>query len=236
MLTKWAINWARKARGRYYRRFKPWTLTGLETITPISRRFGRERGTPIDRYYIESFLQSQSASVKGDAIEIAEDTYIRRFGGDRINKTYILAPTTEVKGANLIVDLTQVPDSQAGIADCFICTQTLNFIYDLKAAVEGIHKLLKPGGTALITVAGISQISPNDDKAWGDFWRFTPRSAEKVIEGVFGKPEYFECYGNLSAAVAFLMGASQEDLKDKSCLDGYDGYYPVIMGIKAVKK
>ncbi len=46
--------------------------------------------------------------------------------------------------------------------DCFIVTQTLNFIYDVKSAVKGIFHMLKDGGIILATVAGIFQISRYD--------------------------------------------------------------------------
>ncbi|MCM8832073.1 MAG: hypothetical protein NC918_07780 [Candidatus Omnitrophica bacterium] len=52
----------------------------LRTLKPISRIFRFDRGTPIDRAYIEDFLWKNRHLIKGVVCEIGEDTYIRRFG------------------------------------------------------------------------------------------------------------------------------------------------------------
>ena len=54
-----------------------------------------------------------------------------------------------------------------------ICTQTLNSIFDVRAAVATLHDILKPGGVALVTVPGIAQAAVPDRDLWGDYWRFT---------------------------------------------------------------
>ena len=41
--------------------------------------------------------------------------------------------------------------------DCVICTQTLHVIYEVEGAVRTLHRMLKPGGVALVTVPGITQ-------------------------------------------------------------------------------
>jgi len=46
----------------------------LRTVQPISRVFGFDRGTPIDRVYIENFLEKNKNLIKGVVCEIAEDT------------------------------------------------------------------------------------------------------------------------------------------------------------------
>ena len=44
--------------------------------------------------------------------------------------------------------------------DCIIFTQTLHFIYDVRLAIQTLHRILKPGGVLLATFPGISQIIP----------------------------------------------------------------------------
>jgi hypothetical protein len=44
--------------------FKKVKWYNLRTTKPISSVFGFDRGQPIDRYYIESFLQDNSSSIK----------------------------------------------------------------------------------------------------------------------------------------------------------------------------
>ena len=50
----------------------------LGRVTPFSRDFGYGRGQPVDRIYIERFLEQNSADIRGSVIEIGEDTYTRR--------------------------------------------------------------------------------------------------------------------------------------------------------------
>jgi hypothetical protein len=56
----------------------------LRRLTPISRSFGYDRGQPIDRYYIANFLGRHSGDIRGHVLEIGDDRYTRRFGGDRV--------------------------------------------------------------------------------------------------------------------------------------------------------
>ena len=58
------------------------TFGDLRRLTPISTNFfGFERGRPIDRYYIEKFLDQHADDVRGRVLEVQEDDYTTRFGG-----------------------------------------------------------------------------------------------------------------------------------------------------------
>ena len=141
---------------------------------------------------------------------------------------------THLSGGNvqneLVADLTKpatVPESRF---DVFIFTQTLNFIFDLDPVITSIHKLLKPGGFALITVAGISQISNYDYERWGDYWRFTDMSFQKLLASKFDKANCkISTYGNVATSCLFLQGLSYEDLPDKKILDVIDPNYQMII-------
>ncbi len=96
--------------------------------------------------------------------------------------------------------------------------------------------MLKPGGIALITVGGLSQISRYDYNRWGDYWRFTDLSIKKAFEEVFGEGNVeVETYGNVLSAIAFLHGISAEELTEDE-LFYKDEDYQVIICIKAVKR
>ena len=51
----------------------------LRTIVPVSKVFGLDMGTPIDRIYIEDFLYQNSNHIKGVVCEIAEKTYSKNL-------------------------------------------------------------------------------------------------------------------------------------------------------------
>ena len=50
-----------------------------------------------------------------------------------------------------------------------ICTQTLQLVFDVGAAVQTLHRILKPGGVALVTIPGITQMSGDE---WGTTMQF----------------------------------------------------------------
>ncbi len=219
---------------RYYKRksSRP-NWQDLRKVNPVSRVFGLDRGTPIDRYYIENFLKKESGHIHGTVVEIAESTYSRKFG--KAVDRYEVLHTRSGKGVTLVGDLTRPDDLPAGLADCFICTQTFNFIYDLEPAVRGAFCLLKPGGVLLVTLAGISQISRYDMERWGDFWRFTTLSAKKLFAGEFGEDQVEVCsYGNVLAAIALLEGIALEEMTPAE-LDHQDEDYQVLLTVKAIK-
>lgn len=199
---------------------------------PVSRVFGFDRGKPVDRHYIERFLQAHRHLIKGQVLEVADSTYTKRFAPGAV-ETWVLLYQGEPGAGTLIGDLAK-PDSVPSAAmDTFICTQTLNFIYDVHAAVRGLHQVLKPGGTALVTVAALTQISRYDADRWGDFWRFTPDSARRLFADVFGDDHVeVQVYGNSYAAACLMKGYATEEC-DGALLDALDPDYPVLIGIKA---
>ena len=152
---------------------------------PVSSTFGCDRGTAIDRYYIEKFLSARSDLIRGRVLEVGDSTYSRRFGGGGVEAFEVLHASTGNAAATIVGDLTDPASLPASSIDCFICTQTFNFIFDVQKAVQGAHALLKPGGVLLATVAGISQISRYDMERWGDYWRFTTASIEKLFDAGF---------------------------------------------------
>ncbi len=206
----------------------------LRNLKPISRKFGFDRGTPIDRIYIDDFLNKNRQFITGTVCEIADNAYSLKYGHN-VDKYEILHYTNDNKGTTIVGDLTNTDTLPHGHVDCFILTQTLNFIYDVKAAIEGLHHILSNQGVALITVAGISQISRYDMDRWGDYWRFTDLSIKKLFDEVFGKENIeVEVYGNVLAATAFLQGVAAEELTQEE-LFYKDKDYQLTIVIKATK-
>lgn len=210
----------------------------LNTTKPVSRLFGLDRGTPIDRYYIENFLDSYQdttidAKDEFNVIEIAGDSYSKRMARRYDGAVFNCDILDHSKGE----DLTDCSTLKKDYYDLFICTQTFNFIYDVKKAISGVHFTLKQGGTLLATVAGaITPISRYDMDRWGHFWGFTDLSAKKVFSEVFGEESVsVKIYGNAMAATAFVQGVALEDLEDVKMLDEVDNDYQVVLGITCLK-
>jgi hypothetical protein len=198
-------------------------------LHPFTSDFGYKRGTPIDRYYIEYAINEYSQHIQGCVLEVGDDTYTEAFSDTPPEKSYILN-YTPITGNNVIVgDLTDYDSMPALNFDTFICTQTLNFIYDFPSAIETSYKLLNKGGVFLGTVASVCNISIYDDARWGDYWRFTLSG----IKEAFARSKFevldLSCHGNLLAAKALLDGFTVEDFNDINLLEYVDPAYPVII-------
>ena len=207
----------------------------LRRLQPISRVFGFDRGLCIDRYYIENFLACHTDDVRGCVLEIGDDTYTRTFGGGRVTKSDVLHVSEGNPKATIVADLICADNVPSNTFDCAIFTQTLQFIYDVQAAVRTLYRILKPGGVLLATFPGISQISRHDMNRWGEYWRFTTISARLLFEEVFPAENIrVQAHGNVLVAIAFLHGLAAEELT-KQELNYHDPDYEVIITVRAVK-
>jgi SAM-dependent methyltransferase len=217
------------------RRAGPIELGKLDRTEPISENFGYIRGKPIDRYYIDSFLSQNMNFIHGRVLEVSNNTYTKKFGGTKVEQSDILHATEGNSRATIISDLTKANNIPSDTFDCIILTQTLQFIYDTRSAVKHLYRILKPNGVLLATMSGISQISSYDMEHWGEYWRFTTASAQRLFEEEF-LPHNIEvkAYGNVLAATAFLYGLAVEDLKSER-LNYHDPGYQMVITVRASK-
>ena len=230
---QWAME---RLTGSTYAPPTGWVRFGsLRRLTPFSRQFGYDRGRPIDRHYIERFLGIHAADIQGRVLEIADDTYTRAFGGERVCASDVLHVAPGQPQATIVGDLTCEDTLPASTFDCVILTQTLQFIYDAPAALRTINRALKPGGGLLATFPGITPISRYDMERWGHFWSFTTLSGRRLFEesqawtGV-----QVESFGNVLTAAAVLYGLAAEELRPEE-LDHHDPDYEVIIAVRATK-
>ena len=217
------------------RRRRPPRLGDLRRVTPIDPNWGFERGTPIDRVYVEQFVSANAADIRGRVLEIAAPDYTTRFGRG-VERVDILMATAGNPQATIVGDLTDAPQIPSDAFDCAIVTQTLQFVYDVRAALATLHRILAPGGVLLATVPGLTKISPPEDEEYGEWWHFTARSAQRLAEEAFGAGNVeARSYGNVLSATGFLYGLAASDLKAEE-LAAHDRLYEVIVGVRAVKR
>ena len=220
----------REARPR-----RPTTFGELRRVEPLVREFGMSRGDPVDRYYIERFLEQRAEAIRGRVLEIGTDAYTRRFGGGRVTRGDVLHVTTGNPKATIVADLTVPGALEREAFDCILCTQTLSFIYDVRAAVATLHDALAPGGTLLVTVPGLAQISRTDMNLWGDYWRFTTLSLQRLLEERFGAASVaVAAHGNVLTGVALLHGVTLDELEPHE-LDHQDPDYQLIVTGEATR-
>jgi SAM-dependent methyltransferase len=206
----------------------------LRRTSSIGGGWGFERGTPVDRDYIEDFLRGRSADIAGRVLEVKDASYARRFGGDRVTESAVLDVDAENPDATIITDLNNAVELPSGAFDCIILTQTLHLIYEMRSCISHLERSLAPGGVLLLTVPGITRVPISHDGTW--YWSFTKDSVGRLLEEYF-PPSLVEvsAKGNILAATAFLHGLAREELRSEE-LAVYDPEYPLIISARAQKQ
>lgn len=203
----------------------------LRRMEPVSSKWGFDRGTPIDRHYIEQFLDRSRQDIRGRCIEVMNGDYTRRFGGDRVLEIDVVDIRAANPHANIIGDLADPGTLRRDHYDCFVLTQTLPVIYDCSAVVRNCYNALRPGGTLLVTAPCLCRYSPHPV----DYWRFTDSSLGRLLS------DNTDCvdlevgmHGNLIASVGFLHGLAAAELQAEE-LAAQDPRFPIVVTARCRK-
>lgn len=220
--------WRELLRRAYKRKYSLIEEIAHMAPQPISKQFGTERGTPVDRAYIEKFLNNYRDYITGEILEIEDSTYTYQFG-KQIKKAMVMDVSSQRDNITFQGNLETGEGIRRNIADCFILTQTLMYIFDLKKAAKNIGNLLKKNGVALITCSGISQNSRRCMDNYGCYFNFNKDVFERMFEDE-EKLRVLEVgsYGNVKTVSAHLNGLCREDLLEDDFTYN-DPYYPLIV-------
>lgn len=203
----------------------------LRRTTPFSENFGYDRGEPVDRYYIEGYLAQKRPLIRGHVLEVKNGAYTRRFGGEHVTASDVLDIDQSNPEATIITDLNAAAELPSDQFDCIILTQTLQFIWDCRAAISDLHRSIRPEGVLLVTVP----VTPPLCAAASKYWSFTPGSLQRLLGEAFGEQQVeTSTLGNVLSVTAFLYGLSVDELT-KSELDRCDSSYPLIVAATARK-
>ena len=198
----------------------------LRRVTPISASYGFDRGTPIDRYYVDQFFSARRDLITGRVLEIQTIDHIRRYG-TRVTA----ADTLDINPAfrpTYCCDLAHADIVATGSYDCFLLPNTLCALRDLDNALREARRLVRPGGIILATVAGFVPLTPDVPAYWhlsADGWRMVAARVWPDCDTAV------ETHGNCLAAAAAMYGIAVEELT-ASELDVTDPRYPVLVTIE----
>jgi SAM-dependent methyltransferase len=211
----------------------PTQVGGDARTTPIARDWGFSRGTPVDRYYINGFLEACAADVCGVVLDVQEADNARRIGGDRIARVDVIDVDARNPRATVIADLRCAPNVPSDSYDCIVLTQTLHLVDDMPAVVAECARLLRPGGVLLATMPCASRLA-NDYGPAHDHWRVTAAAARRLFTEQFGPAVRVETCGNVAVTAAFLYGLAVHELAPAT-LDFHDPHYPLLVTVRAQK-
>lgn len=187
--------------------------------------WGFERGTPVDRWYIERYVASCAPLLRGHALEVQDDVYSSRFGAERVDVVDIDPANPR---ADVVGDLCLPGTLSPARYDVAVVTQTLQLVPDPAAAVTHLLAALRPGGTLLVTAPVVSRLAGEQDR-----WRWTPAGMRTLLGAVApaGADVHVEGMGNGLASRAFLFGLAAEDL-DARVLAQTEARYPLLVGAR----
>jgi SAM-dependent methyltransferase len=216
-------------RHRLRRVTRPAFLGTLRSSGPLSDNFGFDRGTPVDRYYIERFLYDNRADIRGHVLEVKDSAYTDRFGTG-VTRRDVLDIEASNPDATVVADLAACAAIEDASFDCFVLTQTLQFIRDAPAAIAHARRILKPGGVLLVTVPAVSPVAGGRVV---DYWRFTVASCIALFGEVFGREAIaVRSHGSFLTCVAFLAGMAREELTEHE-LEQHDGRFALLISVRA---
>jgi SAM-dependent methyltransferase len=215
---------------RYRRLRRPAFMGTIRRTRPLSDNWGYDRGWPIDRYYIQSFLERHRADIHGRVLEVKDTLYTSRLGVD-VDEKDVLDVDPANEEATFVADLAHAESVPSVTFDCFVLTQTLQFVSEPVEAIRHAHRILKPGGVLLVTVPVVSKL----ESSFPDLWRFTPALCERLFADRFGA-ENVEIWspGNVLVTIAFLAGMAVDELRPRELAD-HDPRFPLIVAVRAVK-
>jgi SAM-dependent methyltransferase len=198
----------------------------LRRLEPFSAHYGYDRGTPIDRHYIEAFLNRCREDVSGRVLEVKDSTYARRYGA-RLSRIEVVDIDAGNPDATLVADLCEVGSLPAARFDCVILSQTLHLLQEPALALANVRQALAPGGVLLLTVPTISRVVREAEGR--DCWRWTPAGLRQLLTGFWPTAGIeVEGHGNLVTALGCLLGLAAEEL-DTTELRCQDAVFPVVV-------
>jgi len=201
----------------------------LRRVEPFSSRYGFERGTPVDRFYLHEFLDQHRALITGRVLEVQVPSYTRRFGqGVQVSHTVDIVPQFS---PTYLCDLADAPQIPSDSYDCVLAPNTLQHVKSLEPALRTMLRVVKPGGTLLASTCLLLPLLPDGD----DYWRLSPQGWRELLAAHWpGCDVDVAGHGNCLVAIAAMHGLALEEL-DEDELRAHDPRFPVLVTIRCRK-
>ncbi|TVP66800.1 MAG: methyltransferase domain-containing protein [Nodularia sp. (in: Bacteria)] len=200
----------------------------LKKQFPICQAFGLTRGTPIDRYYINKFIQENRSQVVGNILEVGGTPKDKDFYQIDSSKSYKILNIEPGSSVDIVGDVHEVSIIEPESFDSIIIVNVLEHCYAPWIAVENIYTWLKPGGKCIATVPSAIRVHTTP----GDYWRFLADGVSWMFKNFSQQQLYV--YGNPTSVIASYHGIAAEELTAEE-LDNFHPDYPVAICIVAEK-
>jgi SAM-dependent methyltransferase len=88
-----------------------------------------------------------------------------------------------------------------GAFDVVLCEQVIEHVVDPNAAAENLRGLVRPGGHVIVSTPFLIRIHELPMYGMKDYWRFTPRGLQTLLERAGLRVEAVGSWGNRSCVV-----------------------------------
>ena len=200
----------------------------VRRLNAFCLQMGFARGTPIDRYYLNRFVEEACKDIRGKVLEIGGKLSNReRYGLKNVTEYHAL-DIRKGPDVDMVGDAAN-PDLFAESSwDTVIMFNVLEHAPTPWEIVKNVHRWLRAGGSVFALVPNAQRLHSFP----GDYWRPLPDAMEWMFER-FSKKQLF-VYGNPLTVIASLLGVAAEELTGEE-LNIKHPDFPVATGVAAIK-
>ena len=206
----------------------PFGCNGLGLFTrsePICTEFGYSRGTPVDRYYLERFLEANTAFIRGQVLDVGSDGFtLKGFAAGLESITTIDANPD--MNPDVIGDVHNRRVFRRASFDCVLLLNVLEHCRRPQVVIDNVQTWLRKGGTLLAAIPNAQRIHAGPV----DCWRILPDGCRELCKN--WNDVQITTFGNCATSLAALSGLAVEDLVAE-IRDYQDARYPVLTCIRA---
>ena len=131
------------------------------------------------------------------------DAYAERYVG------LDAAPRPHVDDVGSAEDLPYEDES----FDLILCTQVREHLPEPAVALSEMHRVLRPGGSALISTHGVFLYHPDPPDGEGDYWRWTHSGLRRQVGAAGDWSEVaIQANGNVVACLAYIAAQYVDEL------------------------
>jgi hypothetical protein len=200
----------------------------LRRPQPMCASFGFQRGTPIDRYYLQKFVAKIRHRIAGKVVEIGGNPQGPRAYGLSHVVEYVNVDLLPGPGVHLVGDVHDPSLLAQQSVGSIVIFNVLEHCVQPATVVDNMYRWLRPGGRVFCMVPNAQRIH----ECPADYWRMLPNALRWMFRA-FSRQEVQQ-YGTLASLIASYMGISAEELSHHE-LDDFHPDYPVATCIAAYK-
>lgn len=189
--------------------------------------FLRGNAATAGRYYLDQFLRQHAPACRGVFLEFGDPRYRHMFAPGAIER-YDIINIVPAPGVTVVADIQDCPTIPDNTYDVIVCTQVLEHVGNPFRAMAEIRRILKPGGTLLLTVPAAYPYHGRH----GDYWRYSRDSLRLLLEPF--RDVQITPHGNRVTVVAAYWYWSQDHLPRRAITEP-DPTNPLLLSAYARK-